>query len=518
MSAQGNAKVWILANATSDDSVNLAKHYAATRNIPEGNIISLSMPEKETINFNQYINLIYNPLLRALHEQGAMNIIFDQKKDALGREKFLFVSHDIEYLVPCFGVPLKFGHAPKLAEVDGPALPKQFNTFRAAVDSDLSLIPINNSRMLGPLDNPLFNQKNPGLMRRRAVIRISRLDGPDFATSKALVDRAIEGETQGLWGRALIDIGGPHKQGDQWFNALKDSVVQDRWELSEKPGKQRFAIGDRTEDAAIYFGWYTKEADGPFKETDYSFARGAIGFHLHSSSAGSLRTRNRHWTPTLIDRGITATIGNVFEPYLHLTHQPQMIYAALREGKTWGEATYYALTGLSWQAISIGDPLYRPFPGGLESARARESTHPYASILEMRERAKSFGNDSAIEYGLSILNKSADPSLLIEVARLQATQDKKQALTTLQTRAPLETLKEANIPLPITLEIAELNAAWGDTSTALKIFDVLIKEDSNTPRQNAIKARGRKIAMKAADLERADKWAPPPAPKAEDTP
>ena len=39
---------------------------------------------------------------------------------------------------------------------------------------------------------------------------------------------------------------------------------------------------------------------------------------------------------------------------------------ALSRGQTLGEAAYYALPALSWQAVVIGDPLYRPFLVSLE--------------------------------------------------------------------------------------------------------------------------------------------------------
>ncbi|MEM9026712.1 MAG: TIGR03790 family protein [Verrucomicrobiota bacterium] len=503
--------IWILANANSNQSTGLASHYAIARNIPEENVITLPMPQRETIKFREYIDLIYNPLVRALKDAGAINAVFDNEKDALGREQYFFISHRIEYLVTCFGVPLKFSNDPESAKLDGPELVKQFNTLRGAVDSDLSLIPIGNHRLVGPIDNPLFNEKDPSLIRRRGVIRVSRLDGPTYESAKALVDNALEGERGGVWGRALIDIGGPHKQGDDWFRTLKSQILTDTWELSEKPGKQRFQIGDRTEDAAAYFGWYTSKVDGPFAELDYKFAPGAFGFHLHSSSAGSMRKRNHHWTPALIDRGITATVGNVFEPFLHLTHQPQMIYEALREGKTWGEATYYAITGLSWQAIAIGDPMYRPFPNGIGSMRGtQDRDNIYAELLQLRRLAMSQGASAAIAYGLADRDRLSDPSFLIEVARLQADSNRKAALQTLSSGWNFLESEQKKRSLPVALEIAELHAKWGNSSKALEIFDTLIEKNRGQAAENILKERGRKIALSVADFKRTAAWAPTP--------
>ena len=63
----------------------------------------------------------------------------------------------------------------------------------------------------------------------------------------------------------------------------------------------------------------------------------------------------------LVACGVAATVGNVFEPYLQLTHRPDLLLRALVRGHNFGDAAYYALPVLSWQAIALGDPLYRPF-------------------------------------------------------------------------------------------------------------------------------------------------------------
>jgi hypothetical protein len=70
---------------------------------------------------------------------------------------------------------------------------------------------------------------------------------------------------------------------------------------------------------------------------------------------------------------VTATVGNVFEPYLEFTHRPNLLLRALSEGRNFGDAVYYALSALSWQAVAIGDPLYRPFKVTLAEQLAKAS-------------------------------------------------------------------------------------------------------------------------------------------------
>jgi hypothetical protein len=62
--------------------------------------------------------------------------------------------------------------------------------------------------------------------------------------------------------------------------------------------------------------------------------------------------------------GAVATLGNVFEPYLSLTPNLDIFHDRLRAGFTFAEAAYMSQKFLSWQTTFVGDPLYRPFPGG----------------------------------------------------------------------------------------------------------------------------------------------------------
>ena len=44
-------------------------------------------------------------------------------------------------------------------------------------------------------------------------------------------------------------------------------------------------------DCALYYGWYAEKIAGPFVQSDFKFARGALAVHIHSFSASTLRDR-----------------------------------------------------------------------------------------------------------------------------------------------------------------------------------------------------------------------------------
>lgn len=54
-------------------------------------------------------------------------------------------------------------------------------------------------------------------------------------------------------------------------------------------------------------------------------------------------------------------MGNVYEPYLDLTAHFDILNDRLLHGFTFAESVYMASRVLSWMAVAVGDPLYRPY-------------------------------------------------------------------------------------------------------------------------------------------------------------
>ena len=85
-------------------------------------------------------------------------------------------------------------------------------------------------------------------------------------------------------------------------------------------------------DTALYFGWYDWNVNGPFANPNFKFKRGAVAVHLHSFSATQLRDATKNWCAPLLAKGAAATLGNVYEPYLALTHHFDIFNARLMAG------------------------------------------------------------------------------------------------------------------------------------------------------------------------------------------
>ena len=120
----------------------------------------------------------------------------------------------------------------------------------------------------------------------------------------------------------------------------------------------------------LYAGWYDTHVSGPFSLPSVEFMPGAVGYHLHSFSARTIRSKSQHWVGPLLDRGVTATMGCVYEPYLALTPNLELFFSRLFLGYGFAEAAYASQQAVSWQTTVVGDPLYRPYAKPLNMLQA----------------------------------------------------------------------------------------------------------------------------------------------------
>ncbi|MGA2053098.1 MAG: TIGR03790 family protein [Opitutales bacterium] len=383
------AHVVVVANGRSPDSVAVARYYMQRRGIPDKNLFLIQTSTDPDITWTEFVDEIFNPLRQQLTAAGWLDAYVTNQRDSEGRLAYVFFGHKIDFLVTCYGVPVRIQNDPaRLAAYKGPPPRKEFMTNQAAVDSELALLAALDTPTIGLVANPLYKKLDPDAFTRGLVVRVARLDGPNAAAARGLVESALAGEARGLQGRAYLDFGGPHPAGDVWLEQTGQIIRQLGFDVGEDHSPGLFNWTERFDAPAIYFGWWSWDLAGPISDPTFHFPPGAIGFHIHSFSGEAIRDPNHRWVGPLVMRGIAATVGNVYEPYLEFTHNPQLFMAALAMGETTGEAAYYALPALSWQAIFVGDPLYRPLALDLPAQLARADTDPtpfsaYAVIRQM---------------------------------------------------------------------------------------------------------------------------------------
>jgi uncharacterized protein (TIGR03790 family) len=239
----------------------------------------------------------------------------------------------------------------------------------AAVDSELAWLPVlgQSPALAGPLRSPYYTTTNVALLHpTNGLLLVTRLDGPTPEIARGLVDKALQAESEGLWGRAYFDLRNPSepgmKQGDDWIRGAGEIVRHLGFETVVDEGWDVFPAGFPMSHIAFYAGWYRENVAGPFTLPKVEFMPGAFAYHLHSFSAASLRATDRHWAGPLLAKGATCTMGCVDEPYLAATPDVAIFAGRLVfYGFTFGEAAYAGQPALSWQTTVVGDPLYRPF-------------------------------------------------------------------------------------------------------------------------------------------------------------
>jgi len=377
-------EILVIANKDIEKSMGLARYYCAQRGVPEKNIFALPLGAdlKDTISRDNYEKQLVEPIRKKFFTERLVG--------------------EIKCLLTIYGVPIKVGgrgvlenqknklkELNRLAEQEKQILErleqagltdsaehKQINRrlaqlqltidringkeTHASVDSELSLVLFDSYDLYRWQPNMLKDEVRG---RNSATLMVSRLDGPDYDIIKGLVDKAISAEKIGLKGIAYVDSRGIKNKNmyGHYDLSLRNLAAFTKSEteipvIEERAGKL-FAPGTCPQ-TALYCGWYSlsKYVDA------FDFVDGAIGYHIASFEAASLRDPNSsQWCPSMLTDGITATLGPVAEPYLHTFPEPRAFFPKLYEGNCLVEAYYRTKPFNSWQMLLIGDPLYRPF-------------------------------------------------------------------------------------------------------------------------------------------------------------
>ncbi len=365
-------EVIVVYNTRWAESKTIAQHYAERRGVPSAQIFGFALSTTEEMSRGEFRDALQKPLAKAIAEKNLWRIApqtVPATTNQPARVERKVAESKIRYAVLCYGIPTRITRDNSLKENGDEKLRPEMRRNEAAVDNELALLPAIEQQvpLAGPLRNPLYGVTNAALLDpTNNVLIVARLDGPSAAIARDLVDKALEAERDGLWGRAYFDlrkvVDPGFKLGDDWIRNAAEVCKLSGFETVVDENYGTFPVGFPMSQIAIYMGWYSEHVCGPFTLPKVEFMPGAFAYHLHSFSASNLRSPTRNWAGPLLARGATATMGCVDEPYLGGT--PDVATFAARfifYGFTFGEAAYAAQSVLSWQTTVVGDPLYRPF-------------------------------------------------------------------------------------------------------------------------------------------------------------
>lgn len=403
----GGDEVVVVYSRQIPESKELALHYAAERGVRASQLVELDLPAGETISRAAYRDTLEQPLLAELQKRGLMTLgpaPEGKAPDGEAAPRTRCTQARFRYLVLTYGLPYRISQDGPLPAQTNPARPAFADGNNAAVDSELMLLPsLGTYPLNGPLANPWYSRTNlANLHPTNGVLLVTRLDGPSVALAKGLVTKAKEAEANGLCGNAYFDLRaiteGPYQPGELWLTNMAKIARQAGYSTYIDNLPETFPATLPMSQVALYGGWYDGNISGPFLRPDVEFMPGAIAYHLHSFSATQLRSMEVSWTGPLIGRGATVSMGTIDEPFLAGTPNPALLLAFLAQlHTTLGEAAAGSLPVLSWQAVVIGDPLYRPFGKGildLESElNARRDMHLEWALLRKVNLYQEAGKD-----------------------------------------------------------------------------------------------------------------------------
>ena len=370
-------QVLVIYNKADPESGELAKAYQEARSIPDSRLLGLDLPLTQDISRADYERTLVAPIRAYMDKMD----LWKRSRDTQGL--LVPTVNKVRTILLLRGVPLRIAPEPTPPPVAGTPPPTDPIAPRdeASVDSELAMIGIEGLPTKGVLKNAFYESKlTLADSNFPFLILTSRIDAPTYAICRRMIKDALAAEETGLWGRAYVDIANKFPQGDQWL----ESIVEQNQKIGILTITDRFndtlPKNYPMTDAALYYGWYDWNVSGPFLNTRFQFRQGAVAIHLHSFSGQQLSSANENWCGPLLVRGAAATVGNVYEPYLHLTHHFEILHDRLLKGWTFAEAAWASIPVTSWQGIALGDPLYRPFKHLEGTGESRPEDRNYRAL------------------------------------------------------------------------------------------------------------------------------------------
>jgi uncharacterized protein (TIGR03790 family) len=517
--AEPGDSVVVVYNTGVPESKSVAQHYADMRKVPANQMIGLELPSTESMSRTEFRSQLEGPLLDQLIARKLLELTTKPRPKVIPPEYSPVTHASIRYVVLCYGVPVKIARDASLKEPGMEKLQPELQRNEAAVDTELALLPISRDKyqVTGLVPNPYYATTNGNAFQpTNNLLIVTRLDGPSAEIARGLVDKAVQAESNGFWGRAYFDTrgltNGEYKVGDDWMRAAATVARRLGFETVVDTAPATFPVAFPMSQIAIYAGWYDGTVSGPFTRPTVEFMPGAFAYHLHSANANTIRSPGPNWTGALLAKGATITFGSVEEPYLSGTPNPAVFLERLIWNKfTFGEAAYAAQSVLSWQTTVIGDPLYRPFAEApdklhfrLESAKDPAIEWSHLRVVNLNQASGQSTVDELIKYLDDVPQTKTSAVLQEKYGDLMREKKRLSAAAEAYTKA----VKLSPSPMQkirLLLEIGELQTVLAREQEAYDAYSQLIAAAPDYPNLAEIHTKMAKLARALDRKEQAEK-------------
>ncbi len=343
--------ILIVVNTWRAGSQEVGDYYQSKRNVPSENLLQILVTTSSAVDAAAYTASIATP-------------IFDYIDYLNGKGSNIFC------ILLCYGVPYKIEGTEGVA---GTA---------ASVDSELA------AKNVTPVAGFESNDYYAGSSRFTStaypnMYLVCRIDGPTKDIAKGLVDKAVAADS-GVWGKGYFDLDPGYASINPVAQQLDDRILA-AYNIATDEGFE--TVLDESDDlyggdgsnALWYWGW-NQGSYGSYSEIDvYNWNTGAVGCHTCYYGASDIRS-DSYWVGGALSDGITATMGNVYEPIWPLVHLADYFFHYYLElGYTFAESASASHGYVSWMGIAVGDPLLKyvagkePSPGDTDAPAAPTS-------------------------------------------------------------------------------------------------------------------------------------------------
>ncbi len=384
-------EILVVSNNNFPHSNELAEYYMRERGVPAGSLLRLDAPVRERCTRREYDEEIAAPVRSFLNTEDpkgyrfrcllmmhgipltvsapvqevgeSIHMVYYKVMEKL----FAFLFRRMESINGEFAGTL----ASWRKEFAGKILEIYRRDQMAALDSEIALVQEDYYPLPGWIPSPFFlGSSEIGEMdvAPTKAFMVARLDGPSWKIVRRLIDDSVRVEKQGLKGTAYFDARWSESEdmAPSGYTIYDDSIRKAARRL-EAGGLLPVVLEDTPRlfqpgecpDAALYCGWYSV---GNYVDS-FGWVPGSIGYHIASKECITVRQAlSNVWCKLMLEKGVTATIGPVGEPFVQAFPLPELFFTSLTEGRL-SLMEAYALSSpyLSWKMILIGDPLYTPF-------------------------------------------------------------------------------------------------------------------------------------------------------------
>lgn len=326
------ARVFLVINRSSAESLEIGNYYIEKRAIPEANVVKVDCVSTDTISNEDFEAKLRNPVRQAIDK----------------------CPNHIDFIVTTKGVPIRIG------DDGGHSVDAHLAGLR------LKFRPIERPEpdQVQRAVNPYFNKREPFDSKKYGFYLATRLDGYNVPAVRRLIDNslaAVPSKGPFLLDQAANRSGGGYGDLQEALETAAKGLKKNGFTVILDSGP---TFAAPKEPLAGYASWGSNDANFSLdRYHSLTFLPGAIAETFVSTSGRTFRPveGGQSLIGDLIAQGVTGVKGYVSEPFTFALARPEILFDRYTDGYNLAESFSMASPILKWKDVVIGDPLCAPY-------------------------------------------------------------------------------------------------------------------------------------------------------------